>query len=125
MLAVPREVASRPALVAPYPDWIMNMPEPQRTIAMRNSDAVAAYVPAAFGGRATIFVSTDLIRNAKRAGKYERTLGWKRLARGGVARHVIRGDHGTVLSPESWSYIYGIVRENIDRSIRDDGTAGQ
>jgi thioesterase domain-containing protein len=129
VLTIPLELVSRPGPPAahpanPYSDWILNMPEPQRTIAMRNSDAIARYCPAAYGGNIAIFVSSDLIRTSKRAGKYEKTLGWKKLARGGVARYIIRGDHGTIISPEGWSEIARVIRKGIDRSVSDGDAHG-
>jgi amino acid adenylation domain-containing protein len=128
--AMPREVASRPGPPAANPpvhdlDWIESMPEPQRTIALRNNDVVARYVPAASDVEATIFVSSNMIRASMRAGKYEKTFGWKKLARGGVTRYVIRGDHGTIISPDGWKEIARVIRESIDGSVGDGDAHGR
>lgn len=124
VLMIPHEVVSSPKppetrTANPYPDWVVSMPEPQRTIAMRNTDVLANYIPAAYGGKVVIFVSSSRVTTGKRVGEYEKTFGWKKLARGGVTRYVIRGDHGTIISPEGWSKIARVIRSGIDRSVSD------
>jgi pimeloyl-ACP methyl ester carboxylesterase len=121
---LPADVATRPVppVIQPearYPDWVLGLPESQRSITMRIFDAIAGYTPLPCGVKATIFISSDLVRRSRRAGTYDRHLGWKRLARGGVVRHIIMGDHGTIISPENWNKIGRVVRKNIDRSVHD------
>jgi amino acid adenylation domain-containing protein len=90
--------------------WVDNRRAPRRTfvstmagnntknpvwIAMER--AVRAYQPLAYEGAVTLFRATD--RSV--TGTYSRTLGWERLARGGVRVIDVPGTHSTVLRPGS------------------------
>lgn len=59
--------------------------------------AVRAYRPRHYPGKVTLFRATD--RSV--TGTYSRTLGWERLARGGVRVIDVPGSHSTVLRPGS------------------------
>jgi thioesterase domain-containing protein len=133
---LPAEVATSPADVpgtdaapaiaaAPYPEWIWKMGRVQQAVAMKNMDAVRRYRPAAYEGKVTIFLSRNLVRSGRRSGHYERTFGWKRLARGGVSRHVLGGDHYSIRSPDNFRLIAHIIRDGIDGSGGADNGHGR
>ena len=65
-----------------------------------------------------LFMSTDRVRTSRRAGYYERTFGWEKLAGGGVRCHVLRGDHASILSPGSLKKMSPVIRKCMDRSGR-------
>ena len=100
----------------PYPEWMMNMSGVQQAIIMKNYDAIARYHPAACEVKVTVFMSGERVRSAWRFGRYERTFGWKRLARRGVRCHVLEGDHNSIISPDNSSQIARIIRDCIDET---------
>ncbi len=127
VLRLPAEVVSSPSdlsvtgvapalNVASYPDWVMSMSKTQQAVAMKNYDAIGRYNPAPCNVKVTIFMSSENVRSSRRSGKYERTFGWKRLALGGVSCHVIKGDHGSIISQDSCNRIASIIREGMDKS---------
>jgi amino acid adenylation domain-containing protein len=59
--------------------------------------AVGRYQPRAYPGAVTLFRATD----RRMTGTYSRTLGWGRLARGGIRVIDVPGTHATVLRPGS------------------------
>jgi amino acid adenylation domain-containing protein len=126
-LNLPAEVATSPAdmpgadaasasAAAPYPDWVMNLGGVQQAVTMKNYDAVRRYYPAAYEGKVTIFISSERVQSSRRSGKYERTFGWKRLARGGVRRYILGGNHSSILSLDNFKRIAHFVRDGIDES---------
>jgi amino acid adenylation domain-containing protein len=120
VLRLPVEI-DPPPLAAPavkYPEWITGMTGAQQAVAMKNYDAIGRYYPEACDVKAIIFMSSWLVRSSRRSGKYERTFGWKHLARGGVSSYILEGDHGSVISPENYRHIERIARESIERYRR-------
>ena len=117
VLRLPAEINPTPvaAPAALYPEWITGMSGVQQAVAMKNYDAIGRYYPEACEAKVTIFMSSEQVRFSRRSGKYERTFGWKHLARGGVSSYVLKGDHGSVISPDNFSRIVRIARENIDK----------
>src|SRR5262249_25425481 len=59
--------------------------------------AVGRYQPRTYPGALTLFRATD----RQVTGTYSRTLGWGRLARGGIRVIDVPGNHATVLRPGS------------------------
>jgi thioesterase domain-containing protein len=59
--------------------------------------AVRKYHPRSYPGAVTLFRATD----RRVTGTYSRTLGWRRLAQGGIRVIDVPGTHSTVLKPGS------------------------
>jgi amino acid adenylation domain-containing protein len=104
----------RMALAYNYPEWVPDLPEPQRTVAMKNYDAIAAYTPGYYHGKITIFMSTTLVRRYGRQGKYSHGFGWKKITTGYVDSHVLKGDHRSILQRKSIEHIAFAIRREID-----------
>jgi thioesterase domain-containing protein len=80
--------------------------------------AVRAYHPLAYPGAITLFRATD--RSV--TGTYSRTLGWGRLARGGVRVIDVPGTHSTVLRPGSEPPMAAKLRDCLDELTADQFT---
>jgi amino acid adenylation domain-containing protein len=80
--------------------------------------AVRAYRPRTYPGSITLFRAMD--RSV--TGTYSRTLGWGRLARGGVRVIDVPGTHSTVLRPGSEPPMAAKLRDCLDELSADRGT---
>jgi amino acid adenylation domain-containing protein len=100
--------------MAGYPEWIGSIPEPQRTIAMKNFDATDAYRPGKYQGKIILFISKETAKNCKRDGRFLQGYGWRKLTTGGVVIHLIEGDHMSILLEGSVEQIACIIRKEID-----------
>ena len=80
--------------------------------------AVRAYRPRSYPGAITLFRATD--RSV--TGTYSRTLGWGRLARGGVRVIDVPGTHSTVLRPGSEPPMAAKLRDCLDELTADQFT---
>jgi thioesterase domain-containing protein len=80
--------------------------------------AVRAYHPRTYPGAITLFRATD--RSV--TGTYSRTLGWGRLARGGVRVIDVPGTHSTVLRPGSEPPMAAKLRDCLDELTADQFT---
>jgi thioesterase domain-containing protein len=80
--------------------------------------AVRAYSPRSYPGAITLFRATD--RSV--TGTYSRTLGWGRLARGGVRVIDVPGTHSTVLRPGSEPPMAAKLRDCLDELTADQFT---
>jgi oxalate---CoA ligase len=114
------EAKSYPILFTPqsaatgeYPEWIENCAEPQRSVSKINTDAIKSYVPKPYGGNIVVFISSEQVRLRKLNGKYDVAYGWKKLTKGRVRRHIIEGDHGSIINPESSKSIAQVIRREI------------
>jgi acetoacetyl-CoA synthetase len=72
--------------------------------------AIAAYEPKAYPGFITVFRATD----RSLTGTYDATLGWRRLAGGGIGVMAIQGDHGTILKGDGARRLAAALRECLD-----------
>jgi len=72
--------------------------------------AIAAYQPRRYPGFITLFRATD----RRLTGTYERTLGWRALAGGGIRVIAIQGDHGTILKGDGARRLAAALRECLD-----------
>jgi amino acid adenylation domain-containing protein len=72
--------------------------------------AIAAYEPRRYPGFITVFRATD----RRLTGTYERTLGWRALAGGGIRVIGIQGDHGTILKGDGAHRLAAALRECLD-----------
>ncbi|HEY4973443.1 MAG TPA: hypothetical protein VII41_07535, partial [Steroidobacteraceae bacterium] len=72
--------------------------------------AIGSYRPKAFSGFVTVFRAMD----RSQTGTYGRTLGWKRLAAGGIRVIDIPGDHGTILKGDGVRALAANLRQCID-----------
>jgi len=97
-----------------YPEWIGSVPEPQRTIAMKNFNATDAYCPGKYQGKLILFMSKETARNCKRDGRFLQGYGWRKLTTGGVEIHLLEGDHLSILLDGSVKQIASIIRKEID-----------
>jgi thioesterase domain-containing protein/acyl carrier protein len=97
-----------------YPEWIGRVPDPQRTIAMKNFEATEAYWPGKYQGKIVLFMSRETARNCKRDGRFLQGYGWRKLTTGGVVIHLIEGDHMSILLDGSVEQIACIIRKEID-----------
>jgi amino acid adenylation domain-containing protein len=82
--------------------------------------AVRAYRPKAYPGFVTLFRATD--RSV--TGTFGRTLGWKRLARGGIRVIAIDADHKTMLRGEAALVLAENLSACLERTAADAPTAG-
>jgi amino acid adenylation domain-containing protein len=80
--------------------------------------AVRAYRPRTYPGAITLFRAMD--RSV--TGTYSRTLGWGRLARGGVRVIDVPGTHATVLRPGSEPPMAAKLRDCLDELTADNFT---
>ncbi len=80
--------------------------------------AVRAYQPRSYPGAITLFRAMD--RSV--TGTYSRTLGWGRLARGGVRVIDVPGTHSTVLRPGSEPPMAAKLRDCLDELTADQFT---
>jgi thioesterase domain-containing protein len=80
--------------------------------------AVRAYRPRPYPGAITLFRAMD--RSV--TGTYSRTLGWGRLARGGVRVIDVPGTHSTVLRPGSEPPMAAKLRDCLDELMADQFT---
>jgi thioesterase domain-containing protein len=80
--------------------------------------AVRAYRPRSYPGAITLFRAMD--RSV--TGTYSRTLGWGRLARGGVRVIDVPGTHSTVLRPGSEPPMAAKLRDCLDELTADQFT---
>jgi amino acid adenylation domain-containing protein len=80
--------------------------------------AVRAYRPRSYPGAITLFRAMD--RSV--TGTYSRTLGWGRLARGGVRVIDVPGTHSTVLRPGSEPPMAAKLRDCLDELTADHFT---
>jgi len=104
-----------------YPAWIERIPEPQRSIAMKNFDATAAYCPGKYRGKIILFLSREIARNCKTDGIFQEGCGWGKLTTGSVVIHILEEDHESILLDKSMEQIARIIRNEIDRA---DNTGG-
>jgi amino acid adenylation domain-containing protein len=100
--------------MAGYPEMIRSLPEPQRTIAMKNFDATSTYCPGKYQGKLILFISKETARNCKIKGMFPQGYGWKKLTTGGVEIHRIEGDHQSILLDGSVEQIAFIIRKETD-----------
>jgi amino acid adenylation domain-containing protein len=107
--------------------WVESPPEqPQRppeegtknAVWTAMERAVRAYDPRSYPGAITLFRATD--RSV--TGTYSRTLGWGRLARGGVRVIDVPGTHSTVLRPGSEPPMAAKLRDCLDEVTADQFT---
>ena len=82
--------------------------------------AVSQYRPKTYPGAITLFRATD--RGV--TGTYSRTLGWGRLARGGIRVIDVPGSHSTVLRPGSEPPMAAKLRKCLEE-MRVKGAAGK
>jgi thioesterase domain-containing protein len=109
----PALLTPQPPAVSEYPEWIENIAEPQRSVSKINLDAIRSYVPKPYGGNIVFFISSEQVRLRKLNGKHDAAYGWKKLTKGRVRRHIIEGDHGSIMNPESSKLIAQVIRREI------------
>jgi hypothetical protein len=80
--------------------------------------AIRAYRPRTYPGAITLFRAMD--RSV--TGTYSRTLGWGRLAKGGVRVIDVPGTHSTVLRPGSEPPMAAKLRDCLDELTADHFT---
>jgi amino acid adenylation domain-containing protein len=83
-----------------------------------NLRAAVRYAPKPYNGRVAIFRAAAGVAR----GEKDRTLGWKRLARGGVATHEVPGDHAGILKPPGVSILAERLRSEIARTSPGGGS---
>ena len=81
--------------------------------------AVREYRPRPYPGAVTLFRATD----RRVTGTYSRTLGWRRLAQGGVRVIDVPGTHSTVLRPGSEPPMAAKLRACLDELTAEESKA--
>jgi thioesterase domain-containing protein len=71
--------------------------------------AAARYRPDAYPGRVTLFAASKGHRPS------DPSMGWHRLARGGVTVHAVPGDHAGILKPPGVTTLARLLRAELDR----------
>jgi amino acid adenylation domain-containing protein len=89
--------AARQGAAAPGGPQGVTRAEGKNAVWAATERAVRQYRPAPYPGQITLFRATD----RRATGTYGRTLGWARLARGGIRVIDVPGSHSTVLRPGS------------------------
>jgi thioesterase domain-containing protein len=92
--------------------------ETQNTVSTAMERAVRQYRPRSYPGAVTLFRATD--RSV--TGTYGRTLGWGRLARGGIRVIDVPGTHMTVLRPGSEPPMAPKLRACLDELMTKEAT---
>jgi amino acid adenylation domain-containing protein len=82
--------------------------------------AVREYRPRSYPGAVTLFRATD----RRVTGTYSRTLGWRRLAQGGVRVIDVPGTHSTVLRPGSEPPMAAKLRACLDELTAEESKTG-
>ncbi|OPY25976.1 MAG: Acetyl-coenzyme A synthetase [Methanocella sp. PtaU1.Bin125] len=116
-IGTPVSPAPQAASSCIFPPWIESFAEPQRSVSKANTGAIRAYAPKPYGGGMTLFLSSDEVASRRLNGKYELSRGWKKLAKGGVRRHVIDGHHGSIMNPERSKAIAAVIRAEVSRFL--------
>jgi thioesterase domain-containing protein len=83
--------------------------------------AVREYRPRSYPGAVTLFRATD----RRVTGTYSRTLGWRRLAQGGVRVIDVPGTHSTVLRPGSEPPMAARLRACLDELTAQESAMSQ
>lgn len=103
---------------AVYPDWVLRYPEPQGTVARTIFDAIEAYSPGEYSGKIVLFISTTMVRSARREGRYRHDFAWGNISTGSIDIHIIKGDHlSIILKEENILRIAPIIRKEIEQTI--------
>lgn len=99
-----------------YPEWMQRYPEPQRTVALKNLNAISMYFPGKYRGKVILFLSDEVARYCKGDGSFQQGYGWEKLTTGSVGIHRMGGTHQSVLRSGRVEQMARIIREEIDRA---------
>jgi thioesterase domain-containing protein/acyl carrier protein len=101
---------------AGYPDWIRTSPEPQRTVALKIFNAIAAYRPGKYHGRVVLFLSGETARYCLRDGSFPGGYGWRKLTTGEVDIRGMEGNHHSIVLDGRVEQVVRTIRDRIDRA---------
>ncbi len=99
-----------------YPGWVTDAPEAERGVIAKNYDVLGRYRFGLYGGKVTLFSSSATVRYSRIAGGDAATMGWGRLARGGVKHYVLKGDHDSFRNEENARIVADVIAESIDEA---------